>query len=121
VTFAYDRNGNVVSKTTATGVTTYFYDVRDLLVETRVGEQVTSRFAYDGFGRRYLKIGDEGIRQYLYDQTSIVEELTEQNVEVAKYDWGGNNLLSLFRLSEPRRYFHFDGLGTVVALASRAP
>lgn len=116
VTFSYDRNGNVVSKTAASGTSTYVYDVRDLLVETRTGEQVTGRFAYDAFGRRYLKVGDEGIRQYLYDQTSLLEELTDQGVEVAKYDWGGNNLLSLFRLSEPRRYFHFDGLGTVVAL-----
>ncbi len=115
-TFAYDQNGNLKTKTTASGTATYAFDVRDQLVETRVGEQISGRFAYDGFGRRYLKIGNEGIRQYLYDQTSLLEEFTETNVEVAKYEWGGDRLVGLFRFNEPRRYFHFDALGSVAAL-----
>ena len=115
-TFVYDRNGNLVTKTASGTTTTYVYDIRDHLVETRDGTLISGRFAYDAFGRRYLKIGNEGVRQYLYDQTSLLEEFTENNVEVAKYDWGGNNLLSLFRLSEPRRFYHFDGLGSVAAL-----
>jgi RHS repeat-associated protein len=119
-TFAYDRNGNLARKTTAAGTTTYTYDVRDQLVETREGEGISARFAYDAFGRRYLKIGHEGLRQYLYDQTSLLEEFSELNVEVAKYDWGGDRLLSLRRIDEPRRYFHFDVLGSVAALTEES-
>jgi RHS repeat-associated protein len=115
-TFGYDRNGNLTTKTTAAGVATYVYDAHDQLAETRQGSQITARFAYDAFGRRYLKIGDEGIRQYLYDQTSLLEEFTDHNVEVAKYEWGGDRLVSLFRQDAPRRYFHLDGLGSVALL-----
>jgi YD repeat-containing protein len=43
-------------------------------------------------GRRYLKIGAEGLRQYLYDQTSLIEEFSDANVEVAKYEWDAERL-----------------------------
>jgi len=33
---------------------------------------VLTSAVYDAFGRRYLKIGAEGLRQYLYDQTSLI-------------------------------------------------
>ncbi len=115
-TFTYDRNGNLTAKTTAAGATIYEYDLRDQLVEVRQGQQIAARFAYDAFGRRYLKIGNEGFRQYLYDQTSLLQEFTEHKVEVAKYEWGGYRLESQFRLDEPRRYLHFDALGSVAAL-----
>jgi RHS repeat-associated protein len=115
-TLTYDRNGNLTSRTTATGTTTYAYDIRDQLVETRVGEQISGRFAYDAFGRRYLKIGAEGVRQYLYDQTSLLQEFTELNVEVAKYEWGADRLASFLRLNGPRVHYHFDGLGSIAAL-----
>ena len=115
-TLVFDRNGNLETKTTSAGIASYVYDLRDLLVETRQGEHISARFAYDAFGRRYLKIGNEGIRQYLYDQSSLLEEFTDTNVEVAKYEWGGDRLVSLFRFNEPRRYFHFDALGSVAAL-----
>jgi RHS repeat-associated protein len=115
-TFNFDSNGNLTAKTTATGTETYAFDHRDQLVETAEGERITARFAYDAFGRRYLKIGDEGLRQYLFDETSLLQEYSQLDVEVAKYDWGGDRLVSLFRVDEPRRYFHLDALGSVVAL-----
>src|SRR6185295_8941957 len=59
-TFTYDRNGNLLTKTTAAGTQEHVYDTRDLLVETREGTAITARYAYDGLGRRYLKIGEEG-------------------------------------------------------------
>jgi RHS repeat-associated protein len=115
-TLTYDRNGNLLSKTTAAGTEEYSYDARDLLVETRAGPAITARFAYDAFGRRYLKIGLEGIRQYLYDETSTLHELDENDLEVAKYEYGGDRLESFIRRDEARRFHHQDALGSVVAL-----
>jgi RHS repeat-associated protein len=115
-TLAYDRNGNLLSKTTAAGTEEYDYDARDLLVETRSGMTITGRFAYDAFGRRYLKYGLEGARQYLYDETSTLHELSETGLEVAKYEYGGDRMLSFVRSNEPRRFHHQDALGSVVAL-----
>jgi RHS repeat-associated protein len=123
-TFTYDANGNLTSKTTAAGTETYDYEVRDLMVESRSGDTITARFAYDAFGRRYLKVsGDEftpAVRQYLYDQTSLLHELDSSSLEVAKYEYGGDRLLSLTRTDEPRRFYHQDALGSVVALSDNA-
>jgi RHS repeat-associated protein len=123
-TFTYDANGNLTSKTTASGTESYDYDVRDLMVESRSGPTITARFAYDAFGRRYLKVtGDEftpAVRQYLYDQTSVLHELDSGGVEVAKYEYGGDRLLSLTRPDEGRRFYHQDALGSVVALSDDA-
>jgi len=115
-TFTYDANGNLRSKTTASGTERYDYDERDLLVETREGTAITARFAYDAFGRRYLKIGTDGLRQYQYDETSLLQELDSEGREVAKYEYGSDRLLSLLRPAEPRRFYHQDALGSVTAL-----
>jgi RHS repeat-associated protein len=119
-TLAYDRNGNLVSKTTAAGTEEYSYDTRDFLVETRSGASITAHFAFDAFGRRYLKVGVDGTRQYLYDETSTLQELDGDDAEVAKYEYGGDRLLSLAHRGEPRRYYEQDGLGTPVALTDAA-
>jgi RHS repeat-associated protein len=121
-TFTYDANGNLRTKTTAAGTETYDYDPRDLMVEARKGTEIVARYAYDAFGRRYLKVSSEGaflsvVRQYLYDQTSLLHELDDSDLEVAKYEYGGDRLASLVRRDEPRRYYHQDSLGSVVALS----
>jgi RHS repeat-associated protein len=123
--FTHDANGNLTSKTTASGTETYDYDPRDLMVESRSGAAITARFAYDAFGRRHLKVGTDGvtsgaIRQYLYDQTSVLHELDSDDLEVAKYEYGGDRLLALTRRDEPRRFYHHDALGSVVALSDNA-
>ena len=74
------------------------------------------RFQYDFEGRRTKKIGEEGLRQYVYDQTSLLAEYDDASSLVAKYDYGSDRLISLFRRDEPRRYFSLDGLRTVVNL-----
>src|SRR4029453_13593926 len=91
-TFSYDANGNLRTKTSASGVVTYTYDTRDQLVETGSGSAITARFAYDAFGRRYLKIGAEGLRQYLYDDTSLLQELDAEQQDVARYEYGAERL-----------------------------
>jgi RHS repeat-associated protein len=124
-TFTYDANGNLRTKTTAAGTETYDYDPRDLMVEARKGTEIVARYAYDAFGRRYLKVSSEGaftsvVRQYLYDQTSLLHELDSSDLEVAKYEYGGDRLASLARRDEPRRFYHQDALGSVVALSDSA-
>jgi len=140
VAFGYDANGNLTQKTlnpTELGldsvVTSYHYDARDLLVEA--GEESTTppaepggmpvvtagvlgRFQYDFDGKRTKKIGLEGTRQYVYDDTSILAEYTTAGAPVARYDYGSDRLVSLFRVDEPRKYFHFDALGSVTNLTA---
>ncbi|MGE0454270.1 MAG: RHS repeat-associated core domain-containing protein [Vicinamibacteria bacterium] len=98
--------------------TSYVYDVRDRLVEVQQSSSILSRFAYDFEGRRSRKIGSEGVRQYVYDDTSLYLEYDDASASVAKYDYGSDRLISLSRRDEPRRYFHLDGLRSVTSLTS---
>ena len=114
--FAWDRNGNQLTKTTAGVTTENRYDLRDKLVEVVQGASTLGRFQYDAQGRRNLKIGEEGLRQYAYDQTSLFAEYDAAGLQKAKYDYGSDRLVSLIRTDEGRRYFSLDGLRSVVNL-----
>ncbi len=118
-TFTWDKNGNQTSKTVGAGTPTdYRYDTRDKLVETAVGLSILGRFQYCYDGKRIKKIGEDGIRQYVYDQTSLLAEYDNTGIQKAKYDYGSDRLISLTRADEGRRYFQLDGLRSVVNLTS---
>jgi RHS repeat-associated protein len=113
--FGYDSNGNQTAKTVGGVTTKYLYDSRDKMIETQFATGGT-RFQYDFDGRRSKKIGEDGIRQYVYDGTSILLEYDSAARQVAKYDYGSTHLISLTRKNEPRKFYSFDALGTVVGL-----
>ena len=126
-TFEWDANGNQVGKIVGSGptavTTRYVYDTRDKLVEAQQASgpggsstSILGRFQYDFEGRRTKKIGEEGLRQYVYDQTSLLAEYDASGSPKAKYDYGSDRLISLFRTDEGRRYFSLDGLRSVVNL-----
>jgi RHS repeat-associated protein len=116
-TFTWDANGNQLTKTTGGVTTENRYDVRDKLVEVVQGVSTLGRFQYDAQGRRNLKIGEEGLRHYVYDQTSLLTEYDAGGLQKAKYDYGSDRLISLTRPGdEGRRYFSLDGLRSVVNL-----
>jgi len=115
--YAYDANGNTISKT-AGGVTTNFlFDIRDQLGEVQQGTNILGRYGYDYDGRRILKIGADGRRHYTYDQLSVVTEADETNATVSKYEFGPDQLLSLNNRNEGRSFFHLDILGSTVNLS----
>jgi RHS repeat-associated protein len=115
--FTWDANGNQLTKTTAGVTTENRYDLRDKLVEVVQGASTLGRFQYDAQGRRNLKIGDENLRQYVYDETSLFAEFDSAGNQKAKYDYGSDRLISLTRPGdEGRRYFSLDGLRSVVNL-----
>jgi RHS repeat-associated protein len=115
--FTWDPNGNQLTKTVGGTTTEYRYELRDKLVEVVQGPSTLGRFQYDAAGRRSLKIGEEGLRQYVYDQTSLLAEYDAGGLQKAKYDYGSDRLISLTRPGgEGRRYFSLDGLRSVVNL-----
>ena len=121
VTFDYDDNGNQSAKKVGApggpGVTTAFrYDVRDKLVEVETPTVISARFQHDADGRLSKKIGEDGIRQYVYDEDSRFLEYDTAGLQVAKYSYGADRLISLVRADEGTRFYHLDGLGSVTAL-----
>jgi len=104
--YAYDPNGNTTSKTWGGVATNFFFDIRDQLGEVRQGTSILGRYGYDYEGRRILKIGDDGRRQYTYDQLSVITEADQVNNTVSKYDYGMDQLVRLDKRGEGRSFLH---------------
>jgi RHS repeat-associated protein len=120
VAYAYDANGNTLSKIKA-GVTTQFlYDIRNQLGEVRESGNILGRYGYDLDGRRILKIGNDGWRQYTYDQLSVITAADPANATVSKYDYGMDQLVRLDNRTEGRSFFHLDVLRSTVGLTDAA-
>ncbi len=116
VAYEFDPNGNTLTKTKA-GVTTEFkYDLRNQLSEVQQSTDVLGRYGFDYEGMRILKLGDDGVRRYTYDQLSVVTEANQANTTVSKYDYGLDQLVRLDNTSEGRSFFHLDILGSTVSL-----
>lgn len=114
--FTWDPNGNQTSKTTNGVTTTNIFDIRDKLVEVQQGASILARYQYDAEGRLLKKIGEEGIRQYVYDQTSRLAEYDEAGNAVARFHYGSDRLISMWQQGEGTRFYHLDGLRSVIAL-----
>lgn len=87
--------------------------------DTPAQAQTTAvRYQYDYLGRLIYKIGNEGVRQYLYDGDSrrVLTELNEFGTVVASYSWSGDELNSITRPGLGTFYPVTDGLGSIVAL-----
>ncbi len=116
VGFEYDGNGNLAVQREGGVARRYRYDIRDQVGQVEEGTAILGRFGYDAEGRRILKIGDEGIRRYTYDELSVVTESDETNRTVRKYEYGLDQLLSVKDVFSRRSFFHVDGLGSTVSL-----
>jgi hypothetical protein len=88
-------NGNTLSKTKSGTTTEFLYDIQNQLGEVGQDTNVLGRYGYDSEGLRILKIGDEGLRRYTYDQLSVVAEANQSNATVSKYDYGLDQLVRL--------------------------
>ncbi len=85
-------------------------------------QTVAVRYQYDHLGRLVYKVGNEGVRQYLYDGDSrrVLTELNEYGTVVASYSWSGDQLNSITRPGLGTFYPVTDGLGSMVALTDQA-
>jgi RHS repeat-associated protein len=128
IEFGYDQNGNQTSRSLGDVTTRYVYDPRDKLIEALEDRQVElpgggtttetlslGRFQYDFAGRRNKKIGLEGVRQYVYDGTSLFFEYASGGAGIAKYE-NGLGLISQTRVDEPVRFASLDALGSITDL-----
>jgi RHS repeat-associated protein len=68
---SYDANGNLTSD----GTYTYIYGLRNQLNQIKQGSTVVASIAYDGLGRRQVRVVGTNATQYLYDGLNPVQEL----------------------------------------------
>ncbi|NIP27199.1 MAG: hypothetical protein GWN67_28365, partial [Phycisphaerae bacterium] len=113
--YSYDENGNLTND----GTYKYYYDCENRLTDAndQNGDPVAV-YKYDYRGRRISKTVGGTTTKYCYDDDQVI----------AEYD-GNNNLLRKFvygpGIDEPicmivpgvgTYYYHFDGLGSIIAL-----
>jgi RHS repeat-associated protein len=124
-TYAYDKNGNLIQKTTSDGTTAYVWDYENRLVKVTGPDGTITEFSYDPFGRRISKKVTQGTEavttQYFYDDKNLILE----------YDGAGGTVTNKYvhgpGIDEPvavmngkgTYFYHLDGLGSVVALTDQ--
>ena len=118
--FTYDNNGNVLTKTVGSNVTTYSWDSENRLTKIQTPTQIVE-FAYDPFGRRIQKKVGASVKKFVYDREDIVAEYDGANTLQATYIHGPNIDEPLQMKRGGATYFYQrDGLGSIASLSNSA-
>ena len=112
-TFGYDADGNLTSRSDATGLTTYQFDSENRLLQVVTPTNGTWQYSYDAFGNRVAVVHDGVTNRFLHDPVGLVDV-------AAEYDAGGtlvaryNHALGLVARTDGggnSAFYDFDALG----------
>jgi RHS repeat-associated protein len=120
--YTYDNNGNTLTKTDSSGMTTYAWDFENRLTGvTLPGSGGTVSFKYDPYGRRIYKASSSGTSIYAYDQDNLIEETNASGGVVARYTQTDSidEPVAMLR-GGATNYYQVDGLGSVTSLSNSA-
>jgi RHS repeat-associated protein len=116
----YDNNGNLATKTEGTTTTTLTHDALNRLTQVAKTGIATQGYGYDDQGRRIRKTIGTAATHYLYNGPDIYGEYVNWTAPSAHYTHGPNIDDPLIRATAGgSRYYHQDGLGSVVALTDQ--
>jgi YD repeat-containing protein len=117
--FSYDGNGNLTSKTDASGTWTYTWDYENRLKQASLSGGVTVSYSYDALGRRIQRTSSaSGTTKFVYDGADVVRDLDGNGATIADYV-NGPGIDNKLRQTAggTASYFIHDHLGTTRALA----
>ena len=115
--YHYDGCGNTVAKQETGGTTDYVYDVENLLTRIDFAAGGHSYYTYDADSKRVSQQTVDGFRQFVYqgpDMLKLQLERDESEDTVAQYTMG--NGLESMRRSDASSFYHYNHLGTTLAL-----
>jgi YD repeat-containing protein len=121
VTYDYDDNGNL----SFDGAYHYRYDCENRLID--VNDQSNNRvasYSYDYAGRRISKTlhASQDTLHYVYDGSQVIAEYSGSGTQLRKFIYGPgiDEPICMITCSggETKYFYHFDGLGSVVALSN---
>jgi YD repeat-containing protein len=91
ITSTYDQNGNLASRSDATGTTTYAYDPRNQQTSQTLPASRTTTYTYDQVGNLTL-LGDAGgTVTYVYEDVNLLEVLREPAGTETAFEYDTNN------------------------------
>src|SRR4030067_1898982 len=111
---AYDNNGNLITKTWGSNITSYSWDFNDMLTQvTKDGNTYTYR--YDALGDRVARIENGAETRYA---GGLAE--TDSSGNITAYYVYGLGLISKITPSNQAFYYHYDGIGSTIALSKQS-
>jgi RHS repeat-associated protein len=117
-TCAYDGNGNLTSKAQGASTTTYTYDAPNRLAQVS-SPSGTVTYQYDALGNRVAKTQGGTTVRYLVDPNGtlprVIAELDGSGSLTSYYVYDAFGLVAKIVGAE-LYYYHFDGLGSTIAL-----
>jgi RHS repeat-associated protein len=116
--YGYDANGNLTSKTDASGSWIYTWDYENRLKQASKSGGVSVTYAYDALGRRIQRSSSaSGTMKFVYDGADVIRDLDASGSTIAEYlnAPGVDNKLRQ-SASGAVSYFATDHLGTTRAL-----
>ena len=122
VTFAYDKNGNLIQKVTATDTWNYIYDYANRLAEVRKNGAVIAGYTYDFSGLRLTANGSGATAEYLYLGNEIIWESKGSSVKNYIYALGKHLARVDGVVGDPAAavyWYHTDHLGTAEVMTDK--
>ena len=118
-TFAYDADGNLVSRTGAAGTTSYAYDTANRLTRVTGADGRVTTYEYDVFGNRSA-IVEDGVRTTLlvdpFGLGNVVREYAADGSLVARYAHG-LGLAARSDASGADAFYDADAVGSVTGVS----
>jgi len=120
VNYDYDLNGNL----TYDGTYTYIYDCENRLTEVKQGQTTVATYQYNYLGQRVSKTVGSTTTAYCYSGDQAVAEY-QNGVLARKFVYGaGIDEVTVTIIvdgqTETPYYYHYDRLGSVIALSNGA-
>jgi RHS repeat-associated protein len=117
--YAYDADGNMISKTDASGTTSYGYDAGNRLVTVTTPTSGTWQYSYDALGNRISATHNSVVTRYVYDPVGLVDMAAEYNgggALVARYVYA-HGLVAGVDIASICHYYSFDAIGNTCQVA----
>jgi RHS repeat-associated protein len=120
-TYTSDANGNLISKTGGSPAT-YTWNYNNMLTDVAVSGGNTYHYKYDGLGNRVAMIDNNEVEtRYIVDPlgSRVLAETNEGGTITAYYVYG-LGLISKITPTGQTYYYHYDGLGSTIAITNTA-
>jgi len=116
VSYAYDDNGNLISKSDDQGATDYTWDYENRLVGISYPDGTSDEYVYDGVGKRIQTNEDGVVTNYLYDGLNCIIETDGTTTSYVRGLGYGGGIGSI--ISANGSYYYYDGIGNVANTAN---